>query len=126
MASKKTASDSKVGSKTRIRWSFPRTTLEEALKIAYALKEHNGGNPWDPEEIRKAIGAGTGGNAYFYLTAASRDYGLSIGTNAADKIALSDLGRELVYAPNAEAERALKLRAFLNIEVFKCIAQDFI
>jgi hypothetical protein len=125
MASKKTVSDSKVGNKARIRWSFPRTTLEEALKIAYALKEHNGGNPWDPEEIRKAIGAGTGGNAYFYLTAASRDYGLSIGTNAADKIALSDLGRELVYAPNAEAERALKLRAFLNIEVFKRVLEYY-
>jgi hypothetical protein len=55
----------KKGSKrTRVRWTFPRTTLEEALKIAYALKEHNGGNPWEPEEVRKAIGAGTGGNSY--------------------------------------------------------------
>ena len=53
----------KAEKKARVRWPFPRTTLEEALKIAYAIKEHNGGNPWEPEEIRRAIGAGTGGNA---------------------------------------------------------------
>jgi hypothetical protein len=111
--------------KSRVRWSFPRTTLEEALKIAYAIKENNGGNPWEPEEIRKAIGAGTGGNAFFYLTAASRDHGLTVGTNAAEKIALTDLGRELVYAPNPEAEKILKIRAFLAIDVFKRVLEYY-
>src|SRR6266540_1086631 len=100
-----TAPKANTDTKTRVRWPFPRATLEEALKIANAIKEHNGGNPWEPEEIRKAIGAGTGGNAFFYLTAASRDYGLTIGTNAAEKIELADLGREIVYAPNPEAEK---------------------
>jgi hypothetical protein len=33
--------------------------LEEALKIPYGIKEYNGGNPWEPDELRKAIGAGT-------------------------------------------------------------------
>jgi len=111
--------------KQRVKWTFPRTTLEEALKIAIAIKEHNGGNPWEPEEIRKAIGAGTGGNAYFYLTAASRDYGLTVGTTAAEKIALADLGREIAYAPNAEAEHKLKLKAFLNVDVFKRVLEYY-
>lgn len=111
--------------KNRIRWPFPRTTLEQALMIAYAIKEHNGGNPWEPEEIRKAIGAGTGGNAYFYLTAASRDYGLTTGTNAAERIALNDIGRDLVYAPNPEVEKAMKLRAFLAIDVFKRVLEYY-
>lgn len=39
------------------------------------------------------------------MTAASRDYGLTIGTRDAEKIALADLGREIVYAPNAETEQ---------------------
>lgn len=111
--------------KQRVRWTFPRATLEQALKIPYAIKEHNGGNPWEPEEIRKAIGAGTGGNAYFYLTAASRDYALTIGTNAADKIELAELGREVVYAPNEETEQALKVRAFLSIDVFKRVLEYY-
>jgi nucleoside 2-deoxyribosyltransferase len=121
MARKKRSSGGRLAAdrKARVRWPFPRATLEEALKIPYAIKEHNGGNPWEPDEIRKAIGAGTGGNAYFYVTAASRDYGLTIGTNSAQKIALTDLGRDLVYAPDPAAERALKIKAFLSVDIFQ-------
>jgi hypothetical protein len=114
-----------VAKKGRIRWPFPRATLEASLKIPYAIKDHNGGNPWEPEEVRKAIGAGTGGNAYFYLTAASRDYGLTIGTSTGEKIALADLGRDLVYAPSPDAEKALKLRAFLGVEIFKSVLEYY-
>jgi hypothetical protein len=121
---KKTASKA-AERKSRVRWPFPRVTLEEALKVPYAIKEHNGGNPWEPEEIRKAIGAGTGGNAYFYLCAASRDYGLTVGTNATEKIALADLGREVVYAPNPDTEKALKIRAFLTIDIFKRVLEYY-
>jgi hypothetical protein len=37
---------------TRVKYPFPRATLEKALQIPYAIKDHNGGNPWEPEEIR--------------------------------------------------------------------------
>jgi hypothetical protein len=118
-AKKQTAPVKKAETKTKIRWPFPRSTLEQALSIALALKNKNGGNPWEPEEVRKAIGAGTGGNAFFYLTAASRDYGLTIGTNSAEKIELAELGRDLVYAPNETVELQLKTKAFLSIDLFK-------
>lgn len=126
MAKKSSAhADSAREKRERIRWPFPRATLEEALKIPSAIKEHNGGNPWEPDEIRKSIGAGTGGNAFFYLTAASRDYGLTIGTRDAEKISLTDLGRDIVYAPNPEAERNSKLRAFLNVDIFKRVLEYY-
>jgi hypothetical protein len=32
---------------------------------------------------------------------------------------LGELGREIVYAPNLKEENALKLRAFLNVDIFK-------
>lgn len=114
----------KINKKARVKWPFPRTTLEQALKVPCAIKDHNGGNPWEPEEIRKAIGVGSG-NPYFYLTAASRDYGLTIGTRDTEKIALADLGRELVYAPNQEVEHALKLKAFLNTDIFKRVLEYY-
>ena len=75
---KNSAEGEKTAGKTvRVRWPFPRATLEKALQIPNALKEFHGGNPWEPEEIRKAVGVGTTGNPWFYLTAASRDYGLT-------------------------------------------------
>jgi hypothetical protein len=116
---------SKTEKKARVEWPFPRTTLEEALKIAHAIKKHNGGNPWEPEQIRKAIGVGTGGNAYFYLTAASRDYGLTTGTRNTANIALTDLGRDVVYASSEENERALRQRAFFNIDIFKRVIEFY-
>ncbi len=110
--------------KARVKWTFPRASLEQALRLPNALKDFNGGNPWEPEEIRKAISV-PGGNSYFYLTAASRDYGLTVGTRDADKISLADLGRELVYAGSPSAEAELKMRAFLNIDVFKRVLEYY-
>jgi hypothetical protein len=103
---------------------FPRTTLEKALQIPYAIKTKNGGNPWEPEEIRKAVEMGQG-NPWYYLTAASRDYGLTIGTREAPKISLAELGREIVYAPDAATERTLKGQAFLRIDIFKRVLEYY-
>lgn len=111
-------------SKPKVKWPFPRATLERALKVPYALKEHNGGNPWDTDEVRNAVGAGAG-NAWFYLSAASRDYGLTSGTRDTPKITLEELGREIVYAPDAETELMLKKRAFLNIDRFKRVLEYY-
>lgn len=125
MARKKDAAgDDGKPEKKRVKWIFPRYTLEQALKLAYAIEDLHGGNPWDPDELRKAVGS-TVGNPYFYLTAASRDYGLTIGTRDADVIALADLGRDIVYAPNPTVERELKVRAFLNVDVFKRVLEYY-
>jgi hypothetical protein len=115
---KKVTAVKKAAAKPKVKYPFPRATLEKALKIPYAIKELNGGNPWEPDEIRKAVGTPQG-NSWYYHTAASRDYGLTVGTREALKISLEPLGREIVYAPNAEAEQSLKTQAFLKIEIFK-------
>jgi hypothetical protein len=103
----------------KVKWTFPRATLEKALQLPSALKEHNGGNPWDTDELRKAVGASTGGNNWFYLAAASRDYGLTSGSSSTETIGLENLGREIVYAPNEAAELESKKSAFMRVEVFK-------
>jgi len=119
---KKDAAGSKPPKK--VKWPFPRTTLEKALQIPLAIKDNNGGNPWESDEVRKAVGAGVG-NSWFYLTTASRDYGLTIGTRDTPKISLEELGREIVYAPNAEAELAAKKQAFLKIAIFKQVLEYY-
>jgi hypothetical protein len=128
MAAKKkageTAKQAGKPAKAKVKWPFPRATLEKALQIPYALKDKNGGNPWEPEEVRKAVGMGQG-NAWFYLTAASRSYGLTSGSRETPKIALEELGREIVYAPNPEVEFTLKKQAFLNIDIFKRVLEYY-
>jgi hypothetical protein len=104
---------------------LPKGNARASANVPTVIKELHGGNPWEPEEIRKAISAGTGGNAFFYLTSASRDYGLTVGTPASDKIYLADLGREIAYAGNATVEAELKMRAFLNVEAFKRVLEYY-
>ena len=77
------------------------------------------GNPWAPSEIAGVLGMGGGSSIYYYLTAASRDYGLTIGTRDTAKIELTDLGRSLAYPKSAlEAQDAI-VSAFRKVELFQ-------
>ena len=100
--------------------AFPLNSLEEARRLADAIKQFNMGNPWAPPEVAKAIGLASGASSsYFYLTTASRDYGLTVGTRDTPKIELTDLGRSLVYPKSAQEAQDALVSAFRNVELFK-------
>jgi len=111
--------------KERVRRPFPRATLEQALKIPSAIKDHNGGNPWEPEEIRRRSEQAPGAMRGSICVLHPATIGLTIGTSSAQKIELAEIGREIVYAPNPEAERKAKLGAFLSVEIFNRVLQYY-
>jgi hypothetical protein len=100
---------------------FPADTLQEAIRIPKLIRELNGGNPWPPAEVAAALGLAPKSNKMWYLSASSRDYGLTTGTRDTDVIALDTLGHSLVYAATPEEERQALNTAFFNIEVFKSV-----
>lgn len=104
--------------------NYPPVTLEKCLEIAIKIKDLNGGNPWTPKEISQAINV-KGTMEFFYTTSSSRDFGITVGTSSAKQIALTDFGREIVYAPNPEVERTKKIQAFLNIGIFKSVLEYY-
>ena len=103
----------------RIERPFPRVMLQEAIKVPLAIKDKNGGNPWTPDQVAKAVSFGPRASGFFYLTAAARDFGLTEGTRDSDEISLTDLGRRLVYAENPDQEAELRRQAFLKIDLFR-------
>jgi hypothetical protein len=105
--------------------NYPSIPLEKALQVAYQIKEKNGGNPWSPDQVAAAIGIGAKGPDFYYVTAASRDYGLTTGTRDTKEIALTVLGREIAYAGNPQVEHAKKLEAFHNVELFKKVLTHY-
>lgn len=107
------------------RRPYPFTTLTKALQVAQKIKELNGGNPWAPSDLAEALGIGRKSPNLFYITAASRDFGLTIGTREAETIALAELGREIVYAPNIQVEREKKIEAFLRVGIFKKVLDHY-
>jgi hypothetical protein len=104
--------------------NYPIVTLEKCLIVAQKIKELNGGNPWAPKEVGNAINI-RASNKLWYYTSASRDFGITEGTSRASEIALTPLGREIVYAPNPVEERKKKIEAFLKIEIFKKVLEYY-
>jgi hypothetical protein len=99
---------------------FPVNSIEEAVSIPRTIKQYNGGNPWTPDDIAKALNMGTGNN-FYYLTASSRDYGFTIGTRSTKKIELDTIGRQLVYAKSKEEEIEAYQQAFFKIQLFSAV-----
>lgn len=106
------------------RRPFPVDTLENAIKVPKVIREFNGGNPWSPDDIAKALGMGKG-NDFYYLTASSRDYGFTEGTRSAEKIALASIGRNIVYARSPQEEINEYRQAFFNIPLFKKVYEYY-
>ncbi len=104
---------------------YPRRTLENALRVPEALKTHNAGNPWSSAEVAKALGVGPQSGNFWYVTAASRDYGLTTGTRDTQEIALTALGRSAVYPSSPDEERQARLQAFLNVDLFKRVLEYY-
>jgi hypothetical protein len=104
---------------------YPMFTLERALSIATVIKDKNAGNPWAPSQVAKGLGMGEKSSALDLLTRASLLYGLTSGTRAASYISIEKLGREIVYAPNPQAELVARRRAFLNVEIFSKVLEYY-
>jgi hypothetical protein len=105
--------------------AFPRVTFEEALAVPLAIKEKNGGNPWASDQVAGALGLSPKSNKFFYAAAASRDFGFTTGSRDTAKIELTPFGKEIVYAPSSETERAKKVEAFLKVDVFKKVLEHY-
>lgn len=127
MAAKKKAAKKKAAKKkaSAPRRAYPRATLEDALKIPQLLKDKNGGNPWPTDEVAKALDLTKAANPFFYMAAASRAFGLTEGSRDTAEIALTELGRDIIYAPSKDAETKLKKKAFQNVDLFARVLEHY-
>jgi len=117
--------DSKPDKARRVERPFPRRSLEQALTVPMAIKVHNGGNPWTPDQVATAVDLSPKGNAFFYLTSASRTYGFTEGTRDAAAISLTDLGRAAVAPQTLEEQADAVRKAFFSVEVFQRVVDHF-
>lgn len=109
----------------KAQYPFPRKTIEEALRVPTAIRTSNGGEPFAPQEVAKALNVGGKTSNFFYLTTASRDYGFTLGTRDSAEISLTPLGRQAVYPGSDTEASGARLRAFLNVETFKGVVEHY-
>ncbi|GAB2493563.1 hypothetical protein [Arenimonas alkanexedens] len=123
-AKQKASAKKAAAATSAVKRSYPIFTVKDALRVAQAIKDFNGGNPWTPADIARALGMGMSNN-FFYLTAAARDYGLTEGTRDTAVISIAPLGKEILYASNAETEHAKKVEAFRRIGIFDKVLEHY-
>lgn len=125
-AGRKKSTTKKTATRNRAARSYPPHSLEEALSIPIAIREHNHGHPWATEDVAQAsLGLAKTNNRFFYLAAAARDYGLTIGTRDTETIELSELGRDIVFASNEATKRQRQIDAFMSVDVFKRVFDHY-
>jgi nucleoside 2-deoxyribosyltransferase len=118
------ASSAKTEAKRELR-PYPRITLEKCLIIGQKIRELNGGNPWGPKEVGKAIGLSITNNDFVYYAASSREFGITSGTRHSEVINIEPLGKEIIYADTPEIEREKKIEAFLKVPIFKKVLEHY-
>jgi hypothetical protein len=106
-------------------WTFPKHTLEEAIRVAKAIEDKNAGNPLRADMLARAVGFNQPNDWRFQdLLKAARMYGLVSGSGAAATVALEKIGQDVV-APSSPSQRQAALReAFHNVHEFKQV-DDF-
>jgi hypothetical protein len=89
------------------------------------INEKNHGNPWDTDQVAKALNISRYNNKFFYWTAAARDYGLTKGTRDTDQIELDDLGKEIFFAGSDLTRHQKMIEAFFSIDLFKKVYEYY-
>src|SRR5262249_41200084 len=106
-------------------WTFPKNSLEDAIKIPKAIEEKNGGNPMRADMLAKAVGYKQPQDWRFLdLLRSANQYGLVSGSGASATVSLEKIGQDVV-APSSPAQRQQALAAaFRNVDEFKRV-EDF-
>lgn len=100
------------------RSEFPKDTFEEAIRIAQAIENKNGGNPLPPQEVAIAIGRSPGSSAFRILLSSSIKYGLTTGSFNSPRISLANLGRDIVEPKEEELRKSAIVSSALKPELF--------
>ena len=109
----------------RVQSDFPKDSLEQALRVAKALEDANGGQPLPPIETATALGVSPGSSDFRVILSSSLKYGLTAGSYRSDRIELDELGREIVEPKTEEERQAAVVQAALRPPTFSSIYEYY-
>lgn len=105
--------------------SFPKHLLEEAMTIAQEIQDKNAGKPMKRLLVADAIGRKPTSVQFRDLLSSSFKYGLTIGTEKAEFIELTELGKNLTKPTSPEIGMEAKQNAVTFPGLFKNIYNHY-
>src|SRR6266446_3976962 len=83
-------------------WTFPKNTLEDAIKIPKVIEEKNAGKPIPARDLAVAVGFNQANDWRFLdLARSANQYGIVNWTGAARPASITELGENIVAPSSA-------------------------
>src|SRR4051812_40362703 len=110
----------------KIPWTFPKNTLEDAIRIPRTIEEKNAGNPIPARDLAVAVGFRQASDWRFLdLARSASQYGLVTWSGVASSISMTKLGQDVV-APSSPAQRSeALLAAFRAVKDFASVEKYY-
>lgn len=122
----RSAAAKKTASARGAAWTFPKSPLEEALKVPKAIEEQNAGNPMKADMLVKAVGFKKPSDWRFQdLLRSANQYGLVSGTGATASVKFEQIGQDVVAPGSAQQRQKALLSAFRNVEDFRKVEEFY-
>ena len=122
----KRALSSDTNAAKRKPWTFPKNTLEEAIRVPKAVEEKNAGNPMPAKDLATAVGYRQASDWRFLdLLRSANQYGIVTGTGPTALVHLTKLGQDIV-APSSPSQRSeALLSAFRSVKDFEAVEKFY-
>ncbi len=99
---------------------FPYADLESAVELAQTIND-KAGSSCETEELAAWMGQTAAGGTFRTRLGAARMFGLI--ETGQGRVSLTQLGRDSL--PNSGSERAARVAAFLNVELFRAMYEQY-
>lgn len=100
------------------RSEFPKDSFEEAIKVAQSIEDKNSGNPLPPQEVAIALNRSPGSSVFRILLSSSNKYGLTTGSFNTPRIAITDLGKDIVEPKDENSRKSAVTNSVLRPDSF--------
>ncbi len=104
---------------------IPRASLEDALKLAQALRDNFAGKDASPINLAAALNRSPSSSTWRFLTGAATAYGLTTAGWNADSISLTSLGNQIVSPTEDGADRIGLIQAALRPAILKSFYEKY-
>ena len=102
---------------------LPRKSLEQALRVARALRDVHAGGPAKWPQIAEAMGISAGNQVNKYFLWSAHAYGLVDKDD--DTYSLSEIGRKILAPTNANEDKEAQVRALMTPVLFSRFFTDY-
>ncbi|MCX6291553.1 MAG: hypothetical protein NT126_07285 [Bacteroidetes bacterium] len=105
-------------------WTFPKNTLEDAIRILKVIEDKNAGNPMHASELRSALGFSPSDWRFQDLLKSANLYGLVSGSGNKSIVKIEKEGQEVLTPSSGGERKEALLKAFRNVDDFRKV-EDF-